>query len=61
MKDELGGKIMTKIRPKSFSYLMDDDGSVKKTKGTKKFVIKERLKCNDYGDCLLNNEIILKS
>ena len=33
----------------------------KKAKGTKKCVIKKILKCNDYKDCLLNNEIILKS
>ena len=39
MKDELGGKIMTKfaaLRPKTYSILMDDGGSDKKAKGTKK-------------------------
>ena len=64
MKDELGGKIMTEfvaLRPKTNSYLTDDGGSDKKAKGTKKCVIKRRLKFNDYKDCLLNNEIILKS
>ena len=30
-------------------------------KGTKKCVIKRVLKFNDYKECLLNNEIILKS
>ena len=40
---------------------MDDGGSDKKSKGTKKCVIKRRLKFNDYKDCFLNNEIILKS
>ena len=40
---------------------MDDGGSDKKAKGKKKCVIKRRLKFNDYKDCLLNNEIILKS
>ena len=39
---------------------MDDGGSDKKAKGTKKCVIKRRLKFNDYKDCFLNNEIILK-
>ena len=48
-------------RPKAYSHLMDDGGSDKKAKGTKKYVIKRRLKYNDYKDCLLNNEIILKS
>ena len=63
-KDELGGKIMGEfaaLRPKTYSYLMDDGGSDKKAKGTKKCVIKGRIKFNDYKDCLLNNEIILKS
>ena len=64
MKEELGGKIMTKfaaLRRKTCSYLMDDGNSDKKAKGTKKCVIKRRLKFKDYKDCLLNNEIMLKS
>ena len=43
MKDELGGKIMTEfaaLRPKTYSYLMDDGNSDKKAKGTKKRVMK---------------------
>ena len=40
---------------------MDDGRSDKKTKGAKKCVINQILKFNDYKDCLLNNEIILKS
>ena len=40
---------------------MDDGNSDKKAKGTKKCVIKQRLKFNDYKDCLLNNKTILKS
>ena len=64
MKGEIRRKIMaefTALRPKAYSYLMDDGGSDKKAKGTKKCVIKRRLKFNDYKDCLLSNEIILKS
>ena len=63
MKDELEGYIMTEfaaLRPKTYSYLMDDSGSDKKAKGTKKCVIKRRLKFSDYKGCLLNNKIILK-
>ena len=59
-----GGEIGTEfvaLRPKTYSYLMDDDESDKKAKGTKKCVIKRRLKFNDYKYCLLNNEIILIS
>ena len=64
MKDELGGKIMTEfvaLRPKTYSYLTDDCEEDKKGKGTKKCVIKRRLIFNDYKDCLLNNQIALKS
>ena len=38
MKDELGGKNITEfvaLRPKTYSYLTDDDKNVKKAKGTK--------------------------
>ena len=63
MKDKLRGKIMTvfvALTPKTYSYLIDDGNSDKKATA-KKCVIKRRLKVNDYKDCLLNNEIILKS
>ena len=63
MKDELGGKIVTKfvaLRPKTYSYLTNDCEEDKKAKGAKKCVIKRRLKFNDYKDCLLNNQIVLK-
>ena len=39
MKDELVGKIMTElaaVRPKTYSYLMDDGNSEQKVKKTKK-------------------------
>ena len=52
---------MTALRPKTYSYLTDDCKDDKKGKGTKKYVIKRRLKFNDYKYYLLNNEIILKS
>ena len=63
MKDELGGKIMTEfvaLTPKTYSYLINDGNHDKKDKGTKKGVIKRRLKFNDYKNILLNNEIMLK-
>ena len=39
---------------------MDDDSEVKKSKGTKKCVIKRELMFENYIDCLLNDKIILK-
>ena len=64
MRDELGVKTMTEfvaLRPKTYLYSTDDCKENKKAKGTKKCVIKRRLKFNDYKYCLLKNEIILKS
>ena len=64
MKDELGGKVMTELvalRPKSYSYSMDDDSEAKKAKETKTCVMKRMFKFNYYKDCLLNNGIIFKS
>ena len=63
MKDELGGKIITEfvtLRPKTYSYLTDDGKEDKKAKGTKKCVIKRMIKFNDYKNCLLKDEVILK-
>ena len=64
MKDELGGKIITEfvtLRPKTYSCLTDDGKEDKKAKGTKKCVIKRMIKFDDYKNCLLNDEVILKS
>ena len=50
MKDELGSKIMTEfpaLRPKTYSYLTDDDDEIKKAKGTKKCFVKRKLKFRD--------------
>ena len=64
IKYELGGKIMTEfvgLRPKTYSYLMDDGNTtIKKAKGIKKCVIKRILKFNDFENCLMNNKVILK-
>ena len=57
MRDELRVKIATEfeaVRPKTFSYLVDDGNSDKKAKKTKKCVIKLRLTFTDYKDCLIN-------
>ena len=64
MKDELGGGIIREfiaLRPKTYSYLTDDCKENKKAKGTKKCVIKRIIKFNDYKNCLLKDEVVLKS
>ena len=64
MKDELGGQIMKEfvgLRAKTYSYLKDNNDEDKKSKGTKKCVIKRNLKFRDYKKCLkasqMENEI----
>ena len=64
MKDELGGEIITEfiaLRPKTYSYLTDNDKIDKKATGTKKCIMKKIIKFDDYKKCLLNDGVILKS
>ena len=64
IKDKLGGEIITEfiaLRPKTYSYLTDNDKIDKKAKGAKKCVIKKMIKFDDYKKCLLNDKVILKS
>ena len=51
------------LKPKTYSYLMDNDSNKKKAKGTKKCVIKRSLSLMiiKIAYCLLNNKIILES
>ena len=63
-KDELGGKIMKEfcaLRAKTCSYLIDDNSEVKKSKETKKCVIKPELMFESFRNCLFNCEVILQS
>ena len=48
------------LRAKTYSYLIDDDNKVKKSKGTKKCIIKKELRFKNYKDCLLNDKVMLK-
>ena len=60
MKHELGGEIITEftaLRPKTYSYLTDNDKIDKKAKGTRKCAINKMIKFNDYKKCLLNDEV----
>ena len=60
MKDELGGKIMTKfvgLRVKTYSHLIDDSSEDKKAKGTKTCVIKRKLIFENYKNSLEANQL----
>ena len=55
MNDEFGAKVKTKfvgLGAKTYSYLKDAGSEGKKAKGTKKFVIKRKLKFKNYKSCL---------
>ena len=60
MKDESGRQIMKEfvgLRAKKYSYLQDNNNEDKKAKGTKKCVIKRKLKFQDYKNCLEEAQI----
>ena len=40
------------LRPKTYSYLLDDSSKDEKVKGTKKCIIKTKLKFENYKNCL---------
>ena len=63
MKDELGRKTkeIAALRPKIYSYLMNDGNVDKEAKGTKKCVIKQEIKSQDYKECQGNNRTMLRS
>ena len=51
MKDELGGKIMTKfvvLKAKTYSYLIDYESEDRKSKRNKKHVLRRKLKFENY-------------
>ena len=55
-KNELGGKIIKEVvalRPKAWSYLMDDGSEHKKAKRIKKAVMKNRIMFENFKDCLI--------
>ena len=59
-KGELCGQIMNEIfglRAKTYSYWKDNNDKDKKAKGTKKCVIKRKLKFQDYKNCLESSQI----
>ena len=55
MKDKLSRKFMTKcvrVRTKLYNYLIDDHSEDKKAKEIKVFVMKRKVKFENYKNCL---------
>ena len=58
-KDEVAGKQITcfvGLRPKLYSFRIEEDKEVRKCKGIKKNVIKKKLDFDDYVKCLFSGE-----
>ena len=58
-KDEVAGKQITcfvGLRPKLYSFRIEEDKEVRKCKGIKKNVIKKKLDFDDYVQCLFSGE-----
>ena len=54
-KDEVAGKQITffvGLRPKLYSFRIEEDKEVRKCKGIKKNVVKKKLDFDDYVQCL---------
>ena len=64
MKDEVSGEIMTEfvaLRAKMYEYRkIDKEVEEKLCKGTKKCVVSEGLKFEDYKTCLLDGETVYR-
>ena len=57
MKEVIGGvaiKVFVGLKPKMYSFLVDDSGEHKKAKGVNKNVV-ATISHNEYNDVLLNN------
>ena len=62
-KDEAAGKQITHfvgLRPKLYSFKLEDKGETRKAKGVKKNVIKNALSFKDYKKCLFPEEEVMK-
>ena len=58
-KDEVGGKQITHfvgLRPKLYTFKVEEKGETRKSKGVKKNVIKKSLSFEDYKKCLFTEE-----
>ena len=62
-KDEVAGRQITHfvgLRPKLYSFKIEDKGETRKAKGVKKNVINKTLQFEDYKKCLFSEEEVLR-
>ena len=62
-KDEVGGKQITHfvgLRPKLYTFKVEEKGETRKAKGVKKNVIKKSLSFEDYKKCLFTKDELMK-
>ena len=62
-KDEVAGKQITHfvgLRPKLYTFKVEEKGETRKAKGVKKNVIKKSLSFEDYKKCLFTEEEVMK-
>ena len=63
-KDEVAGKQITHfvgLRPKLYSFKVEDSSTTKKCKGIKKNVVKKGINFQDYVECLFSGEKQMRS
>ena len=63
-KDEVAGRQITKfvgLRPKLYSFKIEDSFTTKKSKGIKKNVVKKQIEFEDYVRCLITGEKQMRS
>ena len=49
------------LRVKAYAYKLDDDTEKKKSKGTKKCIVKRQISFKNYVGALFNDEIVIRS
>ena len=62
-KDEVGGNQITHfvgLRPKLYTFKVEEKGEIRKAKGVKKNVIKKSLSFEDYKKCLFTEDKLMK-
>ena len=62
-KDEVGGKQIThfvSLRPRFYTFKVEEKGETRKAKGVKKNVIKKSLSFEDYKKCLFTEDELMK-